>query len=134
MAMLKKEAEKLELKKRLKQAFPERWRALTSEEKERVLNKYHELVWPSHVAARETLAGIANKGLTFGMVFIGAALALLLGLMVNIVDRFFMHWGYFYDAFVFVALVVLVWWINQIFEESIIQDYRDSNFLDELLK
>ena len=125
---------KQRLEKTLRDAFSDRWKKLTEKEKEFAINKFYKIVWLRKITIRETLANIANKGLSFGVLFLGTLLAVFVGLVVNILDRYFLQYGGWYQFLSPVVLFIFIWFLNKMFEDLINEDYRDSNFLDELLK
>lgn len=126
-----------ELEERLKSAFPERWKQFSDDEKKELIETFFRLVWVDRIPPQETLKIVRNKGLSFGIVFVGALLAVVIGLLVNIIHGFFFDPSsiviYFYVGAVILALAFLVWKLNDLFEESIDEEYRDSRFLDELV-
>ena len=126
--------EKLEMAQRLSEAFPEQWTKLTQEQQVAAVDEFYRHVWPNRVAVRETLLEITTKSFSIGMMYIAAALAIVLGLFVNVMHDFLKGFGWWYWGIAILAVPFSVWMLNRIFKEMIIENYRNNNFLQELLQ
>jgi hypothetical protein len=124
---------KKELRDRLKKAFPAEWSILSEEQRQIAVDRFYEKAWRQRIATKELLSSIANKGLNFGLLFLGFVFAVILGLQVNILDRLFMPLGVWYQLGTPVLLVFVIWQTTRLFEESINEEYREHNFLMRLL-
>lgn len=124
---------KPELEKRLKLAFPKEWKVLNDSQKDFILKKYYEKVWPVRVKPEETLTRIQNKGISYGLFLLGVPLAISAGLVVNIVHDAFKIYGQWYITAAAVTLFALVLAFERFLDKSLIEDYKEDGFLDELL-
>jgi hypothetical protein len=131
----KESKKKKELEERLRKAFPEKWILLSDNEKKIAIERFYTRVWKGRITIEEAFVNIRNKGVSYGLLFLGAVTALLGGLVVNILDRFFLyHFGLVYEILIPIIFVLVLYFLYREFEESINEEYRYSDFLDVILK
>lgn len=130
---IKNNQQRKELEKRLKDSFPEQWNNLSEPEKSKVVDKFYKHAYLERISVKETIKESRDKSFDFGIVLIGVTLAIVTGLVINILHEYFSTFKEYYWIGVVVVFGLLVWLMDRMFEDAINRVYRGGRFLDELL-
>ncbi|PJE74483.1 MAG: hypothetical protein COV01_00390 [Candidatus Taylorbacteria bacterium CG10_big_fil_rev_8_21_14_0_10_41_48] len=122
-----------DLEKRLKSAFPKEWKELSQEKKDLAIDRFYKVAWLRKTTVKETLGEVSDRNLGIGLLLVGSVLAILGGLVVNILDRYFESLGLVYEVGAPALFFLFIWWFNKIFYKSLNDKYRQVDFLNKLL-
>ena len=123
-----------DLESRLKRAFPKQWKEMSEEDRQRAVDNFYNEVLPERIKTKELLSGVYSKNMGYGLFLLAALLAIFGGLVVNILDRYFVGYGGWYRVGAPAVFFILLYSLIGMFEDSVNQDYRDNDFLNKLLK
>ncbi|MEK7530278.1 MAG: hypothetical protein AAB573_00230 [Patescibacteria group bacterium] len=122
-----------ELKKRLKRVYGQQWIDLTPEVQDQVVAWSNKSLNNSPTTFPAIVSAMRNRSFEFGLFFLAAVIALLIGLLVNIVHDWFKGYEVIYPLVVVGLLVTSIFAIDRLFEESINVYYRDNQTLEKIL-